>query len=164
MDLDLIGTPARFESLQPGTIFAFGLRDQNLIAIKTIERAPDGREGFGAAVILPGHPELGKPGFFLDTVVSHYLVLALDGVRLSPSRDLTHWVMGRGISPGAGDLVITPSRTLMCIGTGRADVTFDVQTGEITSPAHDNVPMLVHNWSLVREYFGRAEIVGNYSR
>jgi hypothetical protein len=148
MDIDhKNGVVRSFTDLAPGTAFRFGLRRVIYIAVKTIET--DGTEG--CAVLAPGHPDLGaKPGTFDVAPLTQYPILAMPDLRVVLTNDLKQWTMGQGASLEVGTMLLTPSRTMLCVGSGKGEVVkVDIGTGEIVRDRLAEVPIVVRRWSLI---------------
>jgi hypothetical protein len=165
MHVDSVGYEADFDELSPGTLFAFQLRDEQYIGLKTVERAQN-REHFGCAVLCPGHPQLNNmPGHYQGNVVSSAPVLALPDICFVVSRERAHWSIGGMTEATLGDVVISGTDVILLIGSSRPNsLHVNVRTGEIVFQLARPRPALVHQWSLITLPPAHSETIFHFKR
>lgn len=147
MEIDEFWSARSYAELAPGSAFRFGLRRVIYIGLKTVI----GDKAEGCAVLAPGHPDFpAKPGMFDVSVVSQHPVLAMPALRFVLSRDPKQWTMGQATTLEIGSVLVTPGRTMLCVGSTKGQVAkVDILTGEIVQDKMTEVPIVVRRWSLL---------------
>ena len=165
MQIEPLGTPSAFKDAKPGALLYFRLHDETHVGLKTIEQRASG-PAFGCVALArpgtAGRPEIarGRPGHYVASVVDPHPVLVISDARFLLPRGHEDWCPARSVDLRAGDVLVTPDRTLLQAGSGGDDLLpVDLSTGEIIRSGNPDpdVTMLVRRWSVVRLHFGKPE-------